>query len=61
MSQFFHSIVLLLILFILAEIRSVLLDTNPFQPQRLTIWDEAQPVSDGAKIILRYPESDPNR
>ncbi len=39
MAQLFHCIVFLFILFFLAEIRDVLVNSDPV-PQPLTIWEE---------------------
>ena len=41
MAQFFHCIVFLVILFFLAEIRDVLMNSDPV-PQPLTIWEEVR-------------------
>lgn len=49
MSQIIHCIILLSIVFVIAEIRNVLLYTDPQQPVPLTIWQETRnaPVDTG--------------
>ena len=42
MSQFFHCCMLLYIVFVIAEIRNVLLYSDPRQPVPITIWEETQ-------------------
>lgn len=42
MAQLVHGIMLLFIIFILAEIRNVLVDSDPWPAQPLTIWEEDQ-------------------
>lgn len=42
MAQLIHGIMLLFIIFILAEIRNVLMDSDPWPAQPLTIWEEVQ-------------------
>ncbi len=42
MSQILHCFALLFIVFVLAEIRNVLLFENPFQSDTITIWEEVQ-------------------
>ncbi len=43
---------LLYIVFVIAEIRNVLVNGDPLQPQPLTIWDEVQ--APPANITLTY-------
>ncbi len=43
MSQIIHCCMLLFIVLVLAEIRNVLLTSDPRHPERITIWDEEQP------------------
>ena len=42
MAQLIHGIMLLFIVFILAEIRNVLVNSDPSPAQPLTIWEEVQ-------------------
>jgi hypothetical protein len=44
---------LLYIVFVVAEIRNVLMNGEPLQPKPLTIWDEAPPPSSNG-ITLTY-------
>jgi len=55
MSQIIHCCMLLYIVFVVAEIRNVLLHSDPSQAEPITIWDEMpQPVdSGGIKITYR--------
>lgn len=45
---------LLYIVFVMAEIRNVLVSGNPGQPEPITIWDEARPPeANGYPVIYR--------
>lgn len=49
MSIFFHCCMLLYIVFVVAEIRNVLLEGNPSQAEPITIWNEtSQPSDEGS-------------
>ena len=43
MAQIIHCFMLLYIVFIFAEIRNVLMGTDPHPAQPVTIWEEVQP------------------
>lgn len=43
MAQIIHCFMLLYIVFIIAEIRNVLISTDPYLAQPVTIWEEVQP------------------
>jgi hypothetical protein len=48
MSVFFHCCMLFYIVFVVAEIRNVLIESNPSQAP-ITIWNETlQPLSEGS-------------
>lgn len=40
MSQIIHCFMLLFIVFVIVEIRNVLLYSDPYQPPPITIWEE---------------------
>lgn len=42
MSQIVHYFALLFIVFVLAEIRNVLVFQDPFQSKNISIWEEVQ-------------------
>lgn len=47
MSIFFHCCMLFYIVFVVAEIRNVLLESNPGQAEPITIWNErSQPLDE---------------
>ena len=51
MSVFFHCCMLFYIVFVVAEIRNVLIESNPSQAEPITIWNETlQPLSEGSDI-----------
>jgi hypothetical protein len=43
MAQIIHCFMLLYIVFIIAEIRNVLVSTDPHPVEPVTIWEEVQP------------------
>jgi len=47
MSIFFHCCMLFYIVFVVAEIRNVLLESNPGQAEPITIWNERSQPLDG--------------
>lgn len=55
MAQIIHCCMLLYIVFVVAEIRNVLIHSDPRQAEPITIWDEMpQPVDTGSfKITYR--------
>ena len=55
MSIFFHCCMLFYIVFVVAEIRNVLLESNPSEAEPITIWNETlQPSDEGSgKNIFR--------
>lgn len=55
MSQIIHCCMLLYIVFVVAEIRNVLVNSDPRQAEPITIWDEKPQatVTDGFKITYR--------
>ncbi|MGW8193263.1 MAG: hypothetical protein ACWGOX_03275 [Desulforhopalus sp.] len=54
MSQFIHCFMLLYIVFVMAQIRDVLISGTPDQPEPITIWDEAQPPAEDSSGSLLY-------
>jgi hypothetical protein len=55
MAQLMHCLTLLFIVFIVAEIRNVLISTDPQQAAPLAIWEEArQPAPGGDTSTLVY-------
>lgn len=54
MSQIFHCCMLLYIVFVIAEIRNVLLQSDPRQPEPLTIWEEIQRLPAGNNFKSTY-------
>lgn len=54
MSQFFHCFMLLYIVFVMAEIRNVLINGTPNNPEPITIWEEVQPRTADKDITLTY-------
>ncbi len=55
MLQIFHCCVLLFIIFVIAEIRNVLINSDPQQAEPLTIWEEVHQPADasGNKYAFR--------
>lgn len=54
MAQIIHCCMLLYIVFVVAEIRNVLIHSDPRQAEPITIWDEIpKPVDTGLKITYR--------
>ena len=53
MSQLFHCFMLLYIVIVMAEIRNVLINGTPSNPEPITIWDEIQPQAD-KDLTLTY-------
>ncbi|MCP3888432.1 MAG: hypothetical protein GY702_06105 [Desulfobulbaceae bacterium] len=55
MSQAIHYIMLLLLVFIIAEIRNVLVYSNPYQAEQVSIWNEAGNIEDSNshKLVKR--------
>lgn len=56
MSNVIHCAALCFIVFILANIQTVLLNGTPRQPEKLTIWEEAPKTekSENSLVKLRY-------
>lgn len=56
MSQFIHCCILLYIVFVIAEIRNVLVYSDPQQAAPLTIWEETQHslTDEGHKNIYKF-------
>jgi hypothetical protein len=49
MSQIIHCCILLYIVFVIAEIRNVLVHSDPRQAEPITIWEEIlQPSAEGS-------------
>lgn len=55
MAQIIHCCMLLYIVFVVAEIRNVLIHSDPRQAEPITIWDEMPPpvAATGLKITYR--------
>ncbi len=55
MTQIIHCFMLLYIVFIIAEIRNVLLYSDPQQAEPITIWEEIQqpPGDNSYKLTYR--------
>jgi hypothetical protein len=55
MSQIIHCCILLYIVFVIAEIRSVLVHSDPQQAEPIAIWEEIlqPPVEGSFKITFR--------
>ncbi|MGB3211356.1 MAG: hypothetical protein WBB19_11675 [Desulforhopalus sp.] len=53
-QQLIHCCVLLYIIFVIAEIRNVLLFNDPRQPSPITIWEEVQQPADSNGYSLFY-------
>jgi len=54
MAQIIHCCVLLYIVFVVAEIRNVLLYSDPQQAAPLTIWEEVQQPSAVGSYMIGY-------
>jgi len=54
MSQILHCCMLLYIVFVIAEIRNVLLYSDPRHPEPITIWDEIQQPPGDKDNTLTY-------
>ncbi|MFW2366502.1 MAG: hypothetical protein ACN4GW_08795 [Desulforhopalus sp.] len=54
MAQFFHCFMLLYIVFVVAEIRNVLINGTPNNPEPITIWEEARPGLADKDFTLIY-------
>lgn len=58
MSQIIHCFMLLFIVFVIVEIRNVLLYSDPYHPPPVTIWEEiAQPPATTATQIYTEVKS----
>ena len=54
MSQIIHCFVLLYIVFIIAETRNILMNTDPRTAPPVTIWEEVQPPVGDLGYTLVY-------
>ena len=54
MSQIIHCCVLLYIVFVIAEIRNVLVHSDPSQAAPITIWEEIQPTPDNSSYKITH-------
>jgi|GEM_PF-1261875 len=56
MAQIMHCFMLLFIVFVVAEIRNVLINSDPRTAEPITIWDETpQPVAHSSGKITFMP------